>query len=302
MIWLILSLGLVLRVISLNQSLWLDEAINVLATQNFSLLGMITDYAKADFHPPLFFVILWIWSKIFGIGEVAVRIPSVIFGILTVYLIYLIGNKLYSKKLGLFAAFLLAVNPLHIYYSQEARMYALAALAVSINFFLLIKLVEGDKGKRGNMGDMVLYTLSNLLVLASDYVAYFIFPAQLIFLVIQKNWAIVKKWFIALIISILLGIWWLPHFLNQLDVGAVASANLPAWKLIVGGFDLKAIPLTFVKFIIGRISHPDKIIYASILLPKATLEKNPKLEGICVPEVANIVKLKITVQYQKWIK
>ena len=121
------------------------------------------------------------------------------------------------------------------------------------------------------MGDMVLYTLSNLLVLASDYVAYFIFPAQLIFLVIQKNWAIVKKWFIVLIISILLGIWWLPIFLDQLNVGVVASSNLPTWKNVLGTFDFKTLPLTFVKFIIGRISLADKLIYAFILLPVSGL-------------------------------
>ena len=127
MIWLILLLGIFLRLISLNQSLWLDEAIIVNATSTNSFLGMITEYSKADSHPPGFLAILWIWTKIFGTGEVIVRLPSVIFGIVTVGITYLIGKKLRSAKLGLLAALLLAVNPLHIYYSQEARMYSLAA-------------------------------------------------------------------------------------------------------------------------------------------------------------------------------
>lgn len=265
MIWFILVIGLILRLISLDQSLWLDEAISVLATQDFSFLGMITEYAKADFHPPLFFIILWLWSKVFGISEIAVRIPSVIFGVLTVYVVYLIGKKLHSKTLGLFSALLLAINPLHVYYSQEARMYALAALAVSLNIFLLIKLIKGEKV------NLILLITSNILVLASDYVAYLIFPAQLIFLLVLKQKEILRIWVIAILVAGLAMILWIQVFLNQLDVASVASKNLPAWKFIVGGFDVKGVPLTFVKFIIGKISHPDKTIYGMILLPISIL-------------------------------
>ena len=265
MIWLILILGTILRFISLNQSLWLDEAINVMAAKSYSLLGMVTQYAVADFHPPGWFMILWLWGKLFGYSEVVVRLPSVIFGVLTIYITYLIGKNIVSQKFGLIAALLLTINPLHIYYSQEARMYALATLAVSINFFFFIKLLKKEKI------NMLFLIFANLLVLASDYVAYFIFPAQLVFLLFVKERDLLKKWLTALFIAVLIGIWWLPIFINQLDVGSVASSRLPAWKMIVGAFDPKALPLTFVKFIIGRISYPDKIIYALAFLPVGML-------------------------------
>lgn len=261
----ILLIALVFRLISINQSLWLDEAINVLASKNYSFLGMLTQYSIADFHPPGWLIILWFWTKLFGTSEIAVRIPSVIFGVLTIYVIYLIGQKLYSRPLGLLCALLLAANPLHIYYSQEARMYALAVLAVSINFFLFIKLIKKEK-----LG-VVFLLCSNLLVLASDYLAYFIFPAQFIFLIIFKHQGFLKKWLMALILAAALGVWWIPFFFAQLDAGSVASSKLPAWKLIVGAFDPKALPLTFIKFIIGKISYHDKLIYASALLPVVVL-------------------------------
>lgn len=265
MIWVIMGLGLILRLISLNQSLWLDEAINTFAVKNYSLLDLITQYAKADFHPPGWFIILWFWGKLFGYSEIAVRLPSVIFGVITIYTTYLIGKKLVSKNVGLIAALLIGVNPLHIYYSQEARMYALATLAVSLNIFLLIKLV-----KRENF-NLIFLIISNILVLASDYVAYLIFPSQLIPLLLLKRKEFLKKWLLALISAMALGIFWLPIFLAQLDVGSVATERLPAWKFIVGAFDPKAIPLTFVKFIIGRINYPDQLIYALILLPVGIL-------------------------------
>lgn len=265
MIWFILILATTLRLLSLDQSLWLDEAINVLATQNFSLIGMITEYAKADFHPPLFFITLWAWTKLFGISEVVVRIPSIIFGVLTVYMVYLIGDKLHSKRLAILVALLLTVNPLHIYYSQEVRMYALATLVVSLNIFLLIKLLKREKF------NLIFLVISNLAVLGSDYVAYFIFPAQLIALLLLRQKEFLKKWLLSLISAVAMGIFWIPTFLNQLNVGTVTAERLPAWKFIVGSFDPKAIPLTFIKFIIGKISYPDKLIYTLILLPVVVL-------------------------------
>lgn len=305
MIWIILVLGTILRLISLNQSLWLDEAINVMATKSYSFFGMITQYAVADFHPPGWFIILWAWGKIFGYSEISVRLPSVIFGLISIYIIYLLGKKLISKELGLLAALFLSINPLHIYYSQEARMYSLAALAVSLNVFLLVKFIKGEKK------NLLVLILADAFVLASDYVAYFIFPAEFTFLLLTRKKVLLKRWFAALMVAVLIGIWWLPIFLSQLDVGSVASSRLPTWKFVAGAFDPKAVPLTFVKFIIGRISYPDKLIYALTLLPVSmlflfllwrgaklikTLNRNLFLSWLFVPIiVATLISLAIPV-------
>ena len=262
MILLILLFSLILRLISLNQSLWLDEGINVLAVKNYSLSFLLTDYLKADFHPPLFFIFLWGWTKIFGYSEIAVRVPSVVFGVLAVYIIYLIGKKLVNQKLGFIAALILGINPLHIYYSQEARMYALAALAVSLNLFYFIKLVRGEK-KSFSLG----YFLSSLLILGSDYLAYFIFPAQLMYLIFLRSKITFKIWVLSFLPSLLFFVFWLPFIFKQLNVGTNAVSNIPKWGEVVGSFGSKPVILTFVKFIIGRIDYPDKIIYALIFLP-----------------------------------
>lgn len=265
MIWIILVIGSILRLINLSQSLWLDEGINIMAAQKFSFWGMMTQYAQADFHPPGYFAIIWIWGRLFGYSEISMRLPSVIFGVITIFLVYLIGKKLISKEIGLASALLLAINPLHIFYSQEARMYSLATFAVIANIFLLVRMVKGEKLNLG-----ILF-LSNLLILLSDYIAYFIFPAQLIFLLIIGKKGIIKKWVMALICALIIFVLWLPIFLSQLNIGSIASSQLPTWKFVVGSFDSKNLPLTFVKFIIGRISLADKMIYAAILLPVCSL-------------------------------
>lgn len=265
MIWIILISGFLLRIINLNQSLWLDEAINVTALNNFSLPGIISEYPKYDFHPPGYFAILWVWAKIFGISEIAVRLPSVIFGVANIYLVFLIGTKLLNKKLGLFAAMLLAVNPLHIYYSQEARMYAFAAFAVTLNFLMFINLAKGGKV---NYLSLIFY---NLLVISSDYLAFLIFPAQFFILLFLKNYQNLKKWSVILLTSILGFAWWIPIFFDQFNIGQMTALSIPGWKMVVGDQGIKALAVTFIKFIIGRIDHPNAFLYGALFAPVAFL-------------------------------
>src|SRR5688572_2524708 len=108
MIFFILTVALILRLINLDQSLWLDEAINVLAAKNLPFWHYVTGYSIGDFHPPGYFVILWVWGHIFGFSEISVRMPSVLMGVGTVFITFLLAKDLFSKKIALIAAFLLA--------------------------------------------------------------------------------------------------------------------------------------------------------------------------------------------------
>lgn len=264
MIWLILILGFTLRLIAIDQSFWLDEAINVLAIKNLTLPELITKYALSDFHPPGYFVILWLWSKLFGYSEIAARIPSVIFAVFSIYLVYLLVKKISSQRSALVTSSILAINPLHIYYSQEARMYIFAIFAVVLNYYFFVNLFQR---KRSFLGLL----LSNILVFSSDYLAYFTFPAQFITLLLLKSKTNIKKWLASLIPSVILLSFWLPYFIKQINTGLNTASNIPGWKEVVGSTGLKPLLLTYVKFIIGRISYPDKIIYYSLFLPIGTL-------------------------------
>ena len=85
---LILILALFLRFINLDQSLWLDEAIQFKAVSQFSLPDLFRVYLPTDFNPPLSYLINFGFSRVFGYSEMALRAPSVIFGVLTVWLVY----------------------------------------------------------------------------------------------------------------------------------------------------------------------------------------------------------------------
>ncbi len=262
MIILVLILAAVLRLINLNQGLWLDEAINVVYARSTDFWWFVSKYPVGDFHPPGWFALLWVWEYIFGSSEVAVRLPSVILGIATVWLTYLLGKELFNKKIGLFAALLLAIAPLHVYYSQEARMYALAAFSVTLSFYFLNRLIL--KKRWADIGFMV----SIVLILYSDYLAYLVIPAQFVYLILQKK--ITRQtltFFLAPNLAILP---WLFIFLIQLKTGVNTALNLPGWSNVVGGTfnELLLIPL---KTFFGRASFQDRNLYTIVSVLAASI-------------------------------
>jgi len=248
MILAVIIFGFLLRVISLNQSFWLDEATSGLVVRNFNLGEIITKFSPGDFHPPLYYLILKIWSYVFGTSEIALRMPSVIFGILTIYLVYLIGKELFNKKVGLIAGALLATSGLHVYYSQEARMYSLVALLVSYLVYLFLK-------KR-----WFLFSIILLLIGMTDYPALLIIPV--FWILAKKDWKKLLVSHVPLVFSFLL---WLPIFIKQLSVGLSVNINSPGWWKLLGQTSIKNLALIPVKFVLGRISFDNKYIYAAVV-------------------------------------
>src|SRR3990167_5325693 len=181
MIILILIAGLILRIYKINQSLWLDEAINVTFVKNLNLKSLITEYSIGDFHPPLYHILMRGWILLFGTSEFSIRLPSVIFGLATVYVVYLIGRKLFEEKTALIAATLIATSPLHIYYSQEARMYMLAAFFTSLSVYFFVSIA-----KKETLIYWFGFVVSTVLMLYSDYLPYFVLPAYVSYLFIFK--------------------------------------------------------------------------------------------------------------------
>ena len=248
MIFFILIFGLVLRLISLNQSFWLDEATSGLVIRNFNLEEIITKFSPGDFHPPLYYLILKVWSSFFGTSEIALRLLSLIFGLLTIYFVYLIGKELFNKKVGLIVGVLLATSGLHIYYSQEARMYSLVALLISYLVYLFLK-------KRWAIFSVVL-----MLVDLTDYPALLIIP--IFWILAKKDWKRLAISHLPLAISY---VFWSPIFLKQLGVGISVNLTSPSWANLLGTFSFKNFALIPVKFILGRIGFDNKYVYALVV-------------------------------------
>ncbi len=131
---LVLLLAVALRFYRLDaQSLWNDEGTSVAMAQRD--LATITRDAAYDIHPPLYYWLLSAWVRLFGPSEVAVRSLSALLGVALVALIYPLGYLLAGRWAGLASAFLAAINPFQVYYSQEARMYMLLAVLGTLAFY-----------------------------------------------------------------------------------------------------------------------------------------------------------------------
>lgn len=267
MIYVILLIALTLRLVAINQSLWLDEGINVIFAHELPFKELILNYSLGDFHPPLYHIVLKVFITIFGASEISARAASVILGTLTVYIIYLIGKKLYDLKTGLIAATLMATAPLHIYYSQEARMYAMAAFFVSLSVYFFLTAIEKDK-----IHLWVAFIVSTTLMLYTDYLPYLMIPAYVIYLFLNRK-KIPKNTLLsfvpAFVLTFILLLPWLIIFPKQLHTGLSAQTASPAWASVVGNSTLKTLAITFVKFTIGRISANDNVFYFLAFAPVA---------------------------------
>ncbi len=253
---LILASSLGIRMISSGQSLWLDEAISALAVKNNTFLELITKFSLGDTHPPLYYLILKAWTSIFGFTEVALRAPSVIFSVLTVYFTYKLGEFFGGKKMAILSSVLLAFAPLHVYYSQEARMYALTTLLVSMSFYFFLK----EKWR---------YLSVTLLFLGlSDYLPLLILVPFWIYVFIKKNRESFFNLVNSHILLLIFLLFWLPVFIKQSSSSASYLASFPQWGEVLGGANIKELALIWIKFIAGRISFGNKFFYGlAILIP-----------------------------------
>jgi uncharacterized membrane protein len=185
LVLLVSLLALMLRLIRLNfQPLWWDEGYSVwFATHPIPQIAALT---AGDIHPPLYYIFLHLWTLVAGAGPVAVRLVSVAVGVAAVALAYVAGRRILGNtRAALLAAFLFAINPLHIYYSQEVRMYGLVAL-FSLGILLAAWEVIAGNGKSQGGGTsryqpdlrlvpwLLVYVLLTLAALYTQYYAAFL--------------------------------------------------------------------------------------------------------------------------------
>ncbi|MBI2066195.1 glycosyltransferase family 39 protein [Candidatus Woesebacteria bacterium] len=260
MILVILLLALALRMVSINQSLWLDEGTSAILARDFSLERILTEFSPGDFHPPLYYLFLKVWAGIFGSSEVGLRSFSLLAGLATVYVVYLIGKRLLDRKAGLLAALFLATSGLHLYYSQEARMYALSALFVSGLFYFFLKILDSKKRI-----DWYFFSLLLFLNGLTDYLPNLVIVSFWVFALVAKK---DKGWWRNFLLShiplVAAYLWWLPTFTNQLRSGLGVFESAPGWWKVLGRTNLKELLLVPVKFALGRISFVDKGLYALV--------------------------------------
>ena len=152
---LILILAAALRLWGLGaESLWLDEALT-LRKIALRLPDFVRHFGGGN-QTILYYFVEKVWCHIAGTSEWVIRFPSVIYGLAAVWGIFLLGRELFSPAVGLYSALLLAVNPFAIFYSQEARPYALFLAAAVFSVYCLLRVVRS--GTRAAQAGYVMTT------------------------------------------------------------------------------------------------------------------------------------------------
>ncbi len=175
-----------------RRSFWADEAFSItlaeLPWQNFRYIVVHNEANMA-----LYYVLLRFWSRISD-GPEFVRALSALAGVVTIAIIYFAGRDFFSRRAGLIAALLLAVNVFHIQYSREARSYSLVVMLITGSSLMFMRNVKSP-GRFGSIA-YVIVTAAALyahffaaLVCVAQLVSWIFLPAQV------RRWAQLRDLF-----------------------------------------------------------------------------------------------------------
>ena len=163
-----------------TQSLWFDEALTAIVLDS-SLVDTFETLRDREATPPLYYAVAWLWTRVLGEGDVALRSLSALLGTATVPAVYVAGMRLASRRTGIVAAALVAASPYLIWYSQEARSYALAMFLAALSLVFL----AGAAERRGR--DLVLWAVTVSLLLATHYFSAILIAAEAIWLLRRRG-------------------------------------------------------------------------------------------------------------------
>lgn len=248
------AIGLAARMYGIGvESLWLDEATSLMLAR-MDVRDLI-EWTALDIHPPLYYTLLHFWIAL-GESEAVVRGLSTLAGVLNIAVIAGLGAALFDQRTGWMAALLLAVSPLHVWYSQEARMYAWVALWTSLAVLMALWFLRHDRLEAG-LG----YVLVATAGLYTHYYGIFaIGLANLFFLYLWLRRRLtlrqVGRWILAQLAVLLLFAPWLPTFLLPITVGGGGWVTLGQGKPSVA-----ALAHTAVGYMVGT----GRILYSDLL-------------------------------------
>ena len=241
------------------QSFWYDEAFTPVHVLHPSLWATLRSVAHSENSPPLWYLLEWVDSRILGTGEVALRLPSALAGIALVPVAWAIARELAGRRAAIACAALVAVNPLFVWYSQEARVYELFALtsALAMLCFLRADALAAEDPRAA--GRMAAFAVAGALALLCHYFAVFLLIPMALWLLRDraKRWAALP----AVVLLALVGVALLPLLLAQ---GGHGTQWIGRWPL---SERLEAIPQYYLTGASGApLGHGVELLLALPIL------------------------------------
>ncbi len=173
------------------------------------------DIVKAsidDVHPPFYYFLFHNWINLFGNSEFASRSFSVLFGVLSIYLVYLLGKTLFNKWTGVISAIILSISTFAIDYSQKARMYTLLLFLSLCSVYLysyIIKKINSNLDKKYYYGLLFINIFLLYTHIYGMFVIMFEFFWLLVLFIKYRNWGNIKNIFYSIFASSVVFIPWI---------------------------------------------------------------------------------------------
>ena len=175
-------LAAVLRFATLDlQSLWSDEAVTILLTR-MDFTDMLRTISETESTPPFYYVVAWAWVRVFGDGEIGLRSLSALAGTMLVPVAYFAGRSLVGRRSGIATGAVVAVSPILVWYSQEARSYMLAVLLCGISFAAFVLVTRGP-----TTTSLAVWVMASALAIGTHYFALFLIGAECVWLLATRR-------------------------------------------------------------------------------------------------------------------
>lgn len=201
--------ALLLRLRAFGDSLFGDELSTYYTVAGHGL-GRTLDIVRSDqeLNPPLYFVLAWISARL-GDAPELLRLPSLLAGVAAVPLTYLLGVRTVGRTAALVGAALMALSPFVIFYSTEARAYALMVLLALLSTLALLQALDSGRGRW-----WVAYALCSCAALYTHYTVVFVLAAQFLWAFATRPAS--RRALVAATAAAVLGfVPWLPEFLKD---------------------------------------------------------------------------------------
>jgi uncharacterized membrane protein len=217
-----------LTITLLNRSLWLDEAYSW-SVGLLSIEDIISQIGEFDVHPPLYYVLLSLWLKIFGDSEFNLRFLSLLFGIFALFTIYLLLRLFVSPSYSFGSTILLLFNNFFLNYAQEARMYSMLLFLNLISLYVAFKLVYSEQTPK--KFNYLLYALVVVFMLYTHYYGFIFWLIMIVsflipFITVKEKRGTILRFFLVNILPFILFVPWLLKGLNT----ASNLLTINAWQ------------------------------------------------------------------------
>ena len=226
LICLIILLGVAFRFIPLNDYQFShDELSGLNRTMYPNFWDELKFAVQIDAHPALVQLFLWLWVKLFGYSEIAIKLPFLICGVLSIWYIYQLGKDFFNERVALVSATIVSLSFIFIVYSSYTRMYITGVLFSILFLYSVFHILFSEKLQKKQY---VYFVIFGLLCAYNHHLSsFFAFTVVVLSLVyIKKNRLL--HYSMACIITVLLYLPHLPITLYQFSIGGI-GASVGGW-------------------------------------------------------------------------